>query len=339
MRISWSSPRHTAAATAMELSPALRAAIALFATSPAAAPAFLHIYSTTTSTPSATSSATSNADATATIDRQQQPCTHLHVLDSSFNPPTTAHLALARSSLAASPPPRPPTGSSSPAPRRLLLLLSAHNADKPASPATLLERLEMMHRLSLSLGPQLPPDVGVDIGLTKHARFVDKSQALAAAYPPAQHHHHQQPPPQQPQQTFLLGFDTLVRLLDPRYYPAPLHVPCAAPLAALQPFFARARVRCTLRGEDVPAQHAYLERIRRGERLAEGYQPAWAACIELVDAPVEAVGVSSSLVRDARRSFSHSRSEQAAEVDEVLQRCLTPEVAAYVLGQGLYLDG
>ena len=302
----------------MELSPALRAAIALFATSPAAAPAFLRIYSTST--------ATSNVDATA--DGQPQQCTHLHVLDSSFNPPTTAHLALARSSLAApTPPPCPATDSSSPPSRRLLLLLlSAHNADKPTGPATLLERLEMMHRLSLSLGPQLPSDVGVDIGLTKHARFIDKSQALAAAYPPAPH---------QPQ-TFLVGFDTLVRLLDPKYYPPPLHPPCSAPapLDALQPFFARARVCCMLRGEDVPAQHAYLERIRRGERLAEGCQPAWAACIELVDAPAETVGVSSSLVRDALRS----RSGQP-EVAEVLQRCLTPEVAAYVLGHGLYLDG
>lgn len=320
----------------MELSPALRAAIALFATSPAAAPAFLRIYSTST----ATSNVDATATATATADGQPQQCTHLHVLDSSFNPPTTAHLALARSSLAApSPPPRPPTNSSSPPSRRLLLLLlSAHNADKPAGPATLLERLEMMHRLSLSLGPQLPPDVGVDIGLTKHARFVDKSQALAAAYPPAQlhyhHHHHHQT------QTFLVGFDTLVRLLDPKYYPPLLHSPCSAPapLAALQPFFARARVCCMLRGEDVPAQHAYLERIRRGERLAEGCQPTWAACIELVDAPAETVGVSSSLVRDTLRSRS-GQGLQQPEVVEVLQRRLTPEVAAYVLRHGLYLDG
>lgn len=62
----------------------------------------------------------------------------LIILDSSFNPPSTAHLNLARSFLENN------TISRHDGPHRLLLLFSTSNADKAPSPASFDQRLSMM---------------------------------------------------------------------------------------------------------------------------------------------------------------------------------------------------
>ncbi|KAK9251856.1 hypothetical protein V1507DRAFT_463321 [Lipomyces tetrasporus] len=65
----------------------------------------------------------------------------LYVLDSSFNPPTLAHMRIAISALKDTP------HSSS----RLLLLLATQNADKPSKPASFEDRLVMMTLLARDL--------------------------------------------------------------------------------------------------------------------------------------------------------------------------------------------
>ncbi|KAK2463413.1 hypothetical protein APHAL10511_004499 [Amanita phalloides] len=132
------------------------------------------------------------------------------VLDSSFNPPTLAHLALANALR----------------PRALanydarLLLLSVLNADKTFKPgdATYVERVEMMHLLSHDI-TRTPDNVAVAI--INEPTFVGKSKVLLSflrqrlqvvansdnnGYCPSV------------QLSFILGFDTLERLVAPRYY-------------------------------------------------------------------------------------------------------------------------
>ena len=127
------------------------------------------------------------------------------VLDSSFNPPTLAHRALALLPAAASPT------------EARLLLLSVRNADKTPRPgdASPVQRVEMMVRLA--------HEVNAAVGLLDAPAFVHKAELLRAALPPGA------------RLTFIQGFDTLERFLTPRYYGDGSTM---AMHAALQRFFA-----------------------------------------------------------------------------------------------------
>jgi nicotinamide-nucleotide adenylyltransferase len=126
------------------------------------------------------------------------------VLDSSFNPPTLAHRALALLPAAASPT------------EARLLLLSARNADKAPRPgdASLVQRVEMMLRLA--------QEINAAVGLLDAPAFVHKAELLRTALPAGA------------QLIFLQGTDTLERFLSPRYYGDGSTV---AMHAALQRFF------------------------------------------------------------------------------------------------------
>jgi nicotinamide-nucleotide adenylyltransferase len=117
----------------------------------------------------------------------------LAVLDSSFNPPTRAHLHLL--SLAAD-----RLGLS-----RSLLLLAKQNADKPVLGASLIQRLEMMELVAANASPA----DSVLCGVTAHPLFVDKATALRSLCPSGS-----------TRVAILVGFDTWVRIIDPKYYPA-----------------------------------------------------------------------------------------------------------------------
>ena len=96
----------------------------------------------------------------------------ISVLDSSFNPPTLAHLALANA-------PHPCSPASDYDAK--LLLLSVRNADKllQEGDATLSQRVEMMSLLATRIhhsGPGLPPNIAV--GLVNEPTFIAKSSTL-----------------------------------------------------------------------------------------------------------------------------------------------------------------
>lgn len=116
------------------------------------------------------------------------PAFRVAVLDSSFNPPTLAHRALALLPAAASPT------------EARLLLLSVRNADKTALPgdASPVQRIEMMVRLA--------HEVNAAVGLLDAPAFVHKAELLRAALPAGA------------QLAFIQGIDTLERFLTPRYY-------------------------------------------------------------------------------------------------------------------------
>ncbi|KAF3358468.1 hypothetical protein VdG1_00028 [Verticillium dahliae VDG1] len=125
----------------------------------------------------------------------------LIVLDSSFNPPTVAHLRMAASAIRAA--------SHAIADTRVLLLLAVNNADKAPQPVAFPTRMALMQHFALDLTDAIEGDgVAVDLGLTTLPYFPDKSAAIAdeGRYGDAE-------------QVFLAGYDTLVRIFDPKYYP------------------------------------------------------------------------------------------------------------------------
>ena len=81
----------------------------------------------------------------------------------------------------------------------MLLLLSRTNVDKNPIEADLGQRLALLVHYARQ-------NKDLSVGICSHARFVDKIIGLAPCYPP------------ETQFFFIVGYDTLVRLFDPKYY-------------------------------------------------------------------------------------------------------------------------
>lgn len=237
----------------------------------------------------------------------------LFILDSSFNPPSRAHLALARSALHES------STKQHEAPYRLLLLFSTHNADKAPSAASFPQRLALMtvfaqdllHDLTARNEDQagtygdehnenqsLPGDrqayvtPTIDIGVTTAPYYTDKSAAIRdeghTTYPTDPVHVH------------ILGYDTLTRILAAKYYAG-----FTPPLSALAPFFDGGHgLRVTLRPSDeygsVEEQRRFIEGLAEGRMEHDGADRRWAGQIETVEAG-DGVGVSSTRIRKAAK--------------------------------------
>ncbi|XXH05233.1 hypothetical protein Hte_011658 [Hypoxylon texense] len=257
------------------------------------------------------------------------------VLDSSFNPPTLAHKRMALSALFEG----ARAGSThSDQALRILLLLAINNADKAPKPAAFPQRLAMMQIFGADLLSDIAAadpdgdtyqragvDVDVDVAVTTEPYFHAKAAAVAGSgfYQGAG------TAGDVPEQVYLAGFDTLVRIFDPKYYRP------AGPDAmarALDPFFARARLRVTARTDDAwggaAAQEAYLEELRRGglERVGGG-TAGWAGRIEMVGGRKDGEEVvSSTKVREAVRRRDW----------EALKKLVSEGVAEWIQEQGLY---
>ncbi|AEO71023.1 uncharacterized protein THITE_2122954 [Thermothielavioides terrestris NRRL 8126] len=266
----------------------------------------------------------------------------LIVLDSSFNPPTRAHLRMATSAIHQLHRERGQASDS----LRMLLLLSVNNADKGAKPASFDRRLAMMwafagdvqHALlggleSASGEREEQGSFGglsIDLGLAKAPYFHEKSAALAEAefYKGT----NEGGGAGETEQVFLVGFDTLIRIFNPKYYgpldsaappasagPSPMH-------KALDPFFRRAKLRVTMRtGDewgDETAQRAYLENLGKAEALSEvGGSKDWGRRIEMVEGrQVGADAISSTRARAA------AKDRDAGRLDEMV----TPAVRWWI---------
>lgn len=112
---------------------------------------------------------------------------HLLCLSASFNPLTTAHVRLIREA------------SRGPAPDEVLLILAKANVDKQVEGFPLERRLRMLVRFAES-------HPTFSVAAASHGRFLDKAKAIRDHYPAGT------------RLAFIVGFDTLVRLFDPRYY-------------------------------------------------------------------------------------------------------------------------
>lgn len=251
-------------------------------------------------------------------------------------------------------------------PKRLLLLLATQNADKPAKPASFEQRLAMMAAFAedlrlvmkeggnsnrgirqhsveaqneistnskseeVALSPtkaqlDYQSEVIIDIGVTKAAMFVKKAELIedSGFYSHALGE-------QTIEQVHLIGFDTLKRLVDPKYYP-PEHT--LAPLGGL---FEKHRVRVTMRSP--PSREEQLEyfmKLRRGPPVEEQGLPSWKRewtdNIELVEGrKVSEEQVSSTKARECFQK----------RTGDMLQghKWCSQGVIAYVVKENLYLQ-
>lgn len=220
------------------------------------------------------------------VPRETQRPLQISVLDSSFNPPTLAHLALANA-------PRPSIGGEVGGEYDAkIYLLSVRNADKTLKPtdASYIQRLEMM----LLLAQDSKSSAEVAIGIVDEPTFVGKASKLLAFLQQRLSGLAFAPP--RPELTFLLGLDTLERLLAPRYYGASPSDPDAVAkmFASLHRFFSpehdNARVVCARRASSSSTEAATLQ---LGERFLSDER------IVLIDIGEAEQSYSSTAVRDA----------------------------------------
>lgn len=253
-----------------------------------------------------------------------------HVQDSSWNPPTRAHLRICISALLGDRPTEKP--------KRLLLLLATQNADKAPKPAALEQRLAMMKIFANELLQAVAqPDknydtdglkegeIVVDVGVTKEARFVDKTSVLEKYWDYTCLTSEDVRKPME--QVHLIGFDTLIRLLDIKYYP-PNH-----DLQPLESLFEKHRVRVTRRTDDAwggkEVQDEYIGKIQDGDREDEGAKREWSERIELVEGRKEGEEiVSSTKVREAAKAGDR----------KALQKLVSDGVAQWIMDEKLYLN-
>ena len=254
----------------------------------------------------------------------------LVVLDSSFNPPTLAHMRMAKSALG-----------TAPRPRRILLLLATNNADKAAKPAAFVHRLAMMFEFGRDLQEAEMDggggtDVTVDVGLTTQAYFSSKAEAVGeSGVYPGYHQEESQPPRTgRLQQMYLAGFDTAIRIFNPKYYPASHSLPPdTTPMqAALDPFFARARLRVTARPDDkwggFVEQQAHLKNLAGGALDSVGGRSRWVADrVDMVEGR-----------KPQEEPVSSTRVRHACETRKIdtLKRLVSSSVYHYIMEQHLY---
>jgi nicotinamide-nucleotide adenylyltransferase len=251
----------------------------------------------------------------------------LYILDSSFNPPSVAHLSLVQSALKN-------CGKSEHSPYRLLLLFSTQNADKAPSPASFVQRIALMTAFAEDFSQSLKKDaagteladLSIDIGLTKEPYYSDKSIAIRDTSPPFYS--------SRPIHVHLTGYDTLIRFCNPKYYPK-----YDPPLSALQPFFDDGhKLRVTQRPTDpndkssnefgtVEEQQKYVNDLQDGTREKDGFRPEWADNIDMVEAN-DGVGISSTRVRNAAKEGRWA----------VVEDLCTEGVAAWLKDQALYSE-
>jgi len=266
------------------------------------------------------------------------------VLDSSFNPPTVAHMRMARSAILSESGrgARKGTnggseGGGNKPTTRLLLLLAVNNADKTPQPAEFGHRLCMMYifaaELLAGLDTQQPPSwqttegsaksagegLYIDLGLTTLPYFHSKSAAISSSpfyLPSTSSSSSSLQEAAEMEQVYLAGYDTVIRIFNPKYYTLPppdstdnIRSPMTG---ALGPFFRRSRLRITMRtdsswgGEE--EQRGYLKGLQEGGLEAVGGNNEWVDRIELVEGRREGeVVVSSTAVREAVRGRDEER--------------------------------
>ncbi|KAH9856626.1 Nucleotidylyl transferase [Lenzites betulinus] len=287
------------------------------------------------------------------------PSLHISVLDSSFNPPTLAHLALANTL----PPPTtdvPPSKRSHDFDARLLLL-SVRNADKQLKPgdATYEQRTEMMvllaHELarahardvpaaqaqvgtptSDSAEPEQKHEPNVAVAIIDEPTFVGKSTILhtflcariASLLSPATSPGvsiPSSPPAPAPKLTFLMGTDTVARLFAPRYYASEPDM-----RVALRRFLSPAP-----EGEDsrlVCARRVSTGATRADEEAIEVEMAAFARTI----VPYERLACVDIGEREATFSSSEVRVLRA-HGDERWRDMVAPSIVEYISQHNLYL--
>jgi len=177
---------------------------------------------------------------------------------------------------------------------------------------------DLLNSLPISPAPE-EEDIEVDIGVTKLPYFADKAKSIEESGIYAE----------DTQQVHLIGFDTLIRLLDTKYYP-PSHT-----LEPLHPFLEKHRLRVAYRADDgwggKEEQDGYLRELGEGKREGEGGKREWVTGgkIVLVEGRRDGeVVVSSTKVREAVKRGDR----------EMLGKLVAKGVGEWAMSERLYLD-
>jgi nicotinic acid mononucleotide adenylyltransferase len=204
----------------------------------------------------------------ARFDSSAPLCGHVAVLPSAFNPPTLAHFRLIEVGIATA-------GATCGA-----ALLTTRNVAKEVDGSPLEHRVGMLTAATHH---------AVLVG--NSARFVDQAAALRRAYP-------------SPTIDFVVGYDTLVRIFQARYY--------ADMPGELEPFFAAHRVVATNRAEHGLDE---VERYLAGNSLARRFRDR----ILLAEVDADAAHLSSTNARE-RTGRGHDAMGVPPEVAEYIRR-------------------
>lgn len=225
-----------------------------------------------------------------------------------------------------------------------MLLLATENADKKPKPAAFEDRLVMMSIAAEELHHSLigqkrqadsdaregdgstdatADDIAVDVAITKKPFYIDKAMSIddSGVYPEGT------------QQVHITGYDTIIRIFNPKYYPEDKK------LGVLEPYFSKHRLRVCYRlgisqkekiegGDDRREQDAYVKAIGDGSREGEGVKKEWRDMIELVDDASTVEGVSST---EARQNAVDGN------VDE-LEAIVGRTSRDYIMSEKLYND-
>ncbi|KAK4198644.1 hypothetical protein QBC40DRAFT_266526 [Triangularia verruculosa] len=308
-------------------------------------------------------------DGRPTLPRPLPPRTRpstLVILDSSFNPPTRAHLRMATSAI---PPQAQEPETSQPRQKdaeetggraeaaRLLLLLSVNNADKAPKPALFHHRLLLMWAFAQDVQSFLKkedkPEISVDIGLLTLPFFHEKSEAIDQA----EFYRHGSKEGRM-EQIMLVGYDTLIRVFNPKYYGPVMASESDGPLntsipttkqeetktpmqMALGPLFQRARLRVTMRTDDEwggkDEQLRYLQSLICGDDNQGGApglgriggSKEWAGRIEMVEGRQAGSEVISS---------TYARAAAKDGDEERLERMVSDRVRCWIEEESLYQE-
>jgi nicotinamide-nucleotide adenylyltransferase len=174
----------------------------------------------------------------------------LGVFPSSFNPLTEAHSEIIKRA-------------EEHGMDEILLLLDKRNADKEIFEVSLEDRLLMVLLF-------FENEEQISIGLSSHALFVDKIEALRRIYPPTTNIN------------FIVGYDTMVRILDKKYY--------RDREAALDSLFAKSRFLIAKRNDK--GRRAIFELFEREENKRFKHR------IEILEISPSAASISATEVRE-----------------------------------------
>ncbi|KAF7316609.1 hypothetical protein HMN09_00393400 [Mycena chlorophos] len=246
----------------------------------------------------------------------------ISILDSSFNPPTKAHLALANM------PRRHVRGLAYDA---KLFLLSVRNADKTLKPTdpSYIQRLEMMTLLAHdTVKPEHRHPVAVAI--IDEPTFVGKAAKLRVFL----EERVKNLGIQRPELNFLMGFDTLERLFAPRYYgDSPDDPEAEAKMhTALDKFFSpeqdNARVVYARRGTS-PNEEAILA-------LADKYVQQ--NRVELVEFRDVKVKKKTKVFAKDLEAISSTQVREAIRTGKTFVNWVTASIYAYIKREQIYTE-
>ncbi|UZJ55055.1 hypothetical protein CBS101457_004375 [Exobasidium rhododendri] len=254
------------------------------------------------------------------------------VLDSSFNPPHLAHAALAKIKK-----PHFAREERKDYYDSLLLIFSIRNADKgmgTKKDASTVNRLEMMTEFAKDLEEQTSTNVAVAI--VEEPLMIAKS-TLIHQYIEGQHSHipSTNSAPNLPNRLhWLVGFDTLQRFFQVKYYPSPDYF-----YQGCDKFFNEEHTTfvCARRGLDsLPnkAQGNKDEREEERELLESEDVKPWVkqGSVVMVDLDKSIQGISSTLLR----KMIQEGEEDKDKLEIQLQKSTTRRVAKYLVQESVY---